>query len=370
MKNVFYFKKICGIGGTEQFLYEIAKAYSKDFDITVMYDEASEQQLKRLRKLVRCKRHIKGHKVECEKAFFNFNIDAIDDIEAKEYIFVSHAIYQELGYKPPIDHPKLTRFIGVSQYSVDKIKEYADILGLNIKPELCYNPLMLEPVDKVLHLLSAARLSDETKGGKRTKQFIKAMDEYCLKNNRHYTFDIYTNGMCDPVESSNVNIKQARIDIRPFIADCDVVVTLSNNMETYCYTNVEKISYGGRLLTTPLAVNKELNFPKDAVYVVDWDLKNVNEVIEKMFKDLDEGYKKYEYKSPKSTWNKLLAVGKPTYEEDFKKKYKVRALPAFENFIDKELHKKHFNGEEWEVSFERLEELLNHPTKLIEEIEE
>ena len=39
MKNLFYFRKINAIGGTEQFLYEIAKKYN-DYDITVLYDEA------------------------------------------------------------------------------------------------------------------------------------------------------------------------------------------------------------------------------------------------------------------------------------------------------------------------------------------
>ena len=37
MDNVFYFKSINKIGGTEQFLYEIAKKYH-EYDITVYYD--------------------------------------------------------------------------------------------------------------------------------------------------------------------------------------------------------------------------------------------------------------------------------------------------------------------------------------------
>lgn len=85
--NIYYFKKINGIGGTEQFLYEIAKKY-KDYDITIVYDEIDEDQYKRLSKLVRCIQHQKGHKIKCNKAFFNFNIDAIDDIEANQYFLL------------------------------------------------------------------------------------------------------------------------------------------------------------------------------------------------------------------------------------------------------------------------------------------
>ena len=132
--NIFYFKKISKIGGTEQFLYEIAKKY-KDWDITVFFDEADTFQLRRLKKYVRCKKRKKGEKITCNRAFFNFNIDAIDDIESTEnyYAFVSHANYEEIGYKPPIEHPKLNHFIGVSQFATDKLDEYGEKLGLNIK---------------------------------------------------------------------------------------------------------------------------------------------------------------------------------------------------------------------------------------------
>ena len=78
-KNIFYFKKICRIGGTEQFLYEIAKKYN-DYDITVFYDEADIFQLNRLRKYIRCKKRIPKEKVICERAFFNFNIEMLDDV--------------------------------------------------------------------------------------------------------------------------------------------------------------------------------------------------------------------------------------------------------------------------------------------------
>ena len=137
MNNIFYFRKISKIGGTEQFLYEIAKKYYK-YDITIFYDEADMFQLERLRKLVRCKKRKKGELVKCKKAFFNFNTDMIDDIEAEEYYFISHANYEELdrvhgGYKPPINNPKITNYIGVSQFATDKLDEYAEYIKSPIR---------------------------------------------------------------------------------------------------------------------------------------------------------------------------------------------------------------------------------------------
>ena len=162
MKNIFYFREIKKIGGTEQYLYEIAKKYGKTHDITIFYGEADYEQLARLKKLVRCERANKP--VKCEKAFFNFNLDFIDQVTAKEYIFVTHANYEVLGYKPPIENKKLTKIIGVSKFSTDKIKELMDKLGVELKAEMCYNPLTLEPKEKLITLVSATRLDDKVKG--------------------------------------------------------------------------------------------------------------------------------------------------------------------------------------------------------------
>ena len=66
MKNLFYFKKISEIGGTEQFLYEIAKKYN-NYDIVIYYDEADPEQVKRLGELVRCKKRVAGEKIKCNR---------------------------------------------------------------------------------------------------------------------------------------------------------------------------------------------------------------------------------------------------------------------------------------------------------------
>lgn len=230
--NIFYFREINRIGGTEQFLYEIAKKY-KDFDITIFFDQAEEMQLERLRKLVRCKKRKEGEVVKCKRAFFNFNLDMINDVEADEYFFVSHANYQELGYKPPIENDKLTHYIGVSQFATDKLDEYGKKLGKEIKTQRCYNPLTLEPKNKVMHLVSACRLDDKVKGGGRTLKLIKALDRYCEKTGRHYIWHIFTNPVSIKIDSPNVTLMKPRVDVRPYIAEADWFIGLSDDMETY-----------------------------------------------------------------------------------------------------------------------------------------
>jgi hypothetical protein len=322
MDNIFYFRKINKIGGTEQFLYEIAKKYHK-YDITIFYDEADIFQLMRLKKYLRCKKRIKGELVKCKKAFFNFNIDMIDDVEAEEYIFVSHANYEELGYKPPIEHPKLTGFVGVSQFATDKLNEYGKKLGLNIDTRKCYNPLTLEPVQKVPIIVSACRLDDQVKGGERTIQLINALDRYCEEKNRQYLWLIFTNKTTIKLPSPNAIYMQPRVDVRPYIARADWVAQLSNDMETYCYTTNESTGYGVPIITTPLSVYNELPVTDNERIVLNWDCSNVDEVARLIF---EKEVKPFKYKIPEDDWENILVKGKNMYEEEKKMKVKVECV--------------------------------------------
>lgn len=322
--NIFYFKRICAIGGTEQYLYEIAKKYHM-YDITVFYDEADMYQLQRLRKFVRCRQRIPGQIVKCEKAFFNFNIDMIEDVEAKEYWFVSHANYEELGYKPPIENDKLTNFLGVSHFSANKLDEYGKKLGKKIKTLPCYNPLTLEPKEEVPILISACRLDDKVKGGERTKKLIQALDRYCKEHNRHYLWMIFTNTNTprDIIQSNNVCFMQPRVDVRPYIAMSDYCLQLSNDMETYCYTINEALGYGVPIVTTPLSVVKELPIDDNMRIELDWDCNNVDEVARQIF---EKKVKKFEYTPPKDDWEKVLCKNKSNYKQKF---YLVEALDTY-----------------------------------------
>jgi len=373
--NIFYFSVINKIGGTEQFLYEIAKKY-KDYDITVFYDKADESQLERLRQYVRCKKRIKGEIVKCNKSFFNFNIDMIDDVEAEEYYFISHANYEELGYNPPIKHKKLTHYIGVSQFAADKLDEMGKLLSKNIKTIKCYNPLTLENKEKVIHLVSAGRINDKVKGGERMLCLIKALDKYCEENNRHYIWTIFSNPVSIEIDSPNVVLMKPRVDVRPYIADCDYVVQLSNDMETYCYTINEALGYGVPVVTTPLSILKELDVNDNNNIILNYNCSNVNKVAKDIF---EKNIKKFEYKIPQDNWGEILVKGKSKYKEEQRMKYLVEATEKYEktNTSDNELSAREGKRyvpkerERWEVDYARKEKLVELGfVKVIKEIED
>lgn len=349
--NIFYFRIISKIGGTEQFLYEIAKKY-KDYDITIFYDEADLKQLQRLRRYVRCIKRNKGEIVKCKKAFFNFNSDMIDEIEAEEYWFVSHAIYQELGYIPPIGKPQFTNYLGVSKYSARMLEECATkVFNKEIKAIPCYNPLTLEPKEKVINIVSAGRLEDKTKGGKRTIDLIKALDRYCEKTGRHYIWHIFTNPVNLEVQSPNVCIMKPRVDVRPYIANADYVAQLSNDMETYCYTINEALGYGVPVISTPLSVYEELPVDDNMVIKMDFDGGNVEDVARQVF---EKEVKPFKYIPPKDDWENILALDKSTYEEERYMKVEVKCV---QTFYDLESKCDRTIGETWDCNRERGEHL-------------
>lgn len=335
MKNVFYFRRICQIGGTEQFLYEIAKKYHL-WDITIYFDEADKWQLNRLRKYVRCIRRIPGERVKCDKAFLNFNIDMINDLDCDNIYFVCHAIFVELGYRPPT-HPKIKGVIAVSYYAQNSYFEHEGIM-----PEVCYNPLTLEEKEKVIHLVAATRLNDATKGGDRMIKFIRACDSYCERTGRHYIFHIFANGV-EKSPSKNVCIMEPRVDVRPYIADSDYLVQLSNNMETYCYSINEALGYGVPVITTPLTVMNELPISDDMRLILDWDMKNVDDVVKDMFERERVPFK---YTPPSDRWDEILEKGESTYMADMKKKYVVKAVDFAGKVIDK------YTGTYWKPNIE------------------
>ena len=351
------------------------------YDITIFYDEADPVQLQRLRKYVRCKKRVKGETVKCNRVFFNFNLDMIDDVESTEYFyaFVGHANYKELGYRPQIDHPKLTHLIGVSQFSTDKLDEWGEILQVNTNATRCYNPLTLEPKKKVIRLVSACRLDDKLKGGERTLKLIEALDRYCAENNRNYIWTIFTNPTKIKINSPNVILMKPRIDVRPYIADSDYTLQLSNDMETYCYTINEALGYGVPIITTPLSILKELPITDNEHLVLDWNCSNVDEIARQIF---EKKVKPFEYIPPKDEWDKLLAEGNSTYKEEMKMKYLVEATNKYEATGNHDIERSEAKGvekyipkagERWEVDFDRKEKLIElgyvREIKVIKEVE-
>ena len=310
LNNLFYFSNINSIGGVESFFYYLVKKY-QDIDITIVYDTADIKQLKRLQKYVKTIQN-KGQKIKCKKAFFNYNsMSIIDNVEADEYIQIIHCDYKALKLRPRL-HSKITKYVGVSE---QVCKSFKEITGIDC--ELIYNPIEIDKPKKVLHLISATRLTPE-KGKSRIEKLGRMLDSARIP----YVWTIFTNDT-NAIDNPNIIYMKPKLNIIDYIADADILVQLSDS-EAYCYSVIEALLVGIPVLVTDLPVYKELGIESDTHgYVVDFDLNNLD--IDKLYNNV----LKFNYKAKEDIWKKYLYPSKSTYVKQNKV---LNTVTAIENF--------------------------------------
>ncbi len=344
--NVYYFYYLNAIGGTETFLYQLAKKY-KNYDLTIFYRYADPNQLRRLRKYARCIQFV-GQEIYCEKVFFNYGMDIIDNVHAKKYYCVIHADYEAMkksnpNFKPVI-HPKINEYIGVSKRAC---AGFTAVTGK--KCTLSYNPFIPEKPKKVLRLISATRLTRE-KGKERMIKLAAMLDNAGIP----YIWTVFTNDT-KAIDNPNVIYMKPRFDITNYIADADYLVQLSDN-EGYCYSVVEALSIGTPVIVTHCPVFDEIGL-KDKVncYLLDFDMQKVP--IEDIYNKIP---KNFTYNIMPDNWDNLFILKESNYQQIKDKHFEVEALRAYQdkNLQDGQLHRIPKKGERWVVPYERLVELL------------
>lgn len=346
MGDIFYFNKINEIGGVENFFYQIAKNY-KDRNITIIYKTGDIKQVERYKKYVRVIKY-RYEKIKCRKAYFNYNPDIIENVEADEYIGLIHADYKNIPQKPST-HPKITRYIAVSETAR---KNFIEITGINC--DLIYNPCEIEKPKRVLNLISATRLTNE-KGKDRMIKLGEALNRAGIP----YVWLVFTNDR-NVIENQNIVYMKPRFDIINYIANADYLVQLSS-AESYCYSIVEALSVKTPVIVTDLPVLKEIGANNNNSIILDFNMTNI---------DIDKIYNKkfnFEYEAPKSEWDKELTTEKSIYQEEIKATYIVEATENWDKkkIMSIELGIVPKKGDKWQVNRQRLEALLDNNNDLI-----
>lgn len=338
MKNIFYFYKINEIGGIETFFYYLAKKY-KNYDITIYYQEGDNEQIRRLKKYVRVKKY-NGEHIKCDKAFFNFNLDIIDNVEAKEYYQIAHGDYKASGDMPNTSK-KINKYLGVSQRVCDT---YSELINQDV--ELVYNPIVLDKPKKVLNLISATRLTGE-KGRKRMIKLAKMLDEAEVP----YMWTIFTDSK-DKIDNPNIVYMKPRLDIVNYIANSDYLVQLSDN-EGYCYSVAESLCVSTPVIVTDCPVFTEIGVENGKNgFILDFDMENVP------IKEIYKGLTKFKYEPKEDRWTNYLAKGRSTYQKDLKTMVKVKCIKDYFDIELKELKTK--KSEPYKINKVRAEELIGY----------
>lgn len=336
-KNIFYFSLINSIGGIETFFWNLAQKY-KDWDIVIIYKTGDPAQLNRLRQYVRVIQW-NGQEIECEKAFFNFNLDIIDHVHAKEYYQIAHGDYKAMQVKPNT-HPRIDKYLGVSEQVCDT---FSAVTGFSV--ELVYNPIVVRKPRKVLNLISATRLTKE-KGRSRMIRLAEILD----RNEIPYTWTVFTDSK-DVIKNPNIIYRAPVLDITDYIANADYLVQLSDN-EGYCYSVVEALCVGTPVIVTACPVFDEIGVEDGKNgFILPFDMSDVP------VKDIYKGVPKFDYKPMQDTWDLILAKGESRYQKDLKKQVQIVTT---KEYFDIELKKKCLVGDVNTVSKVRADYIIEN----------
>lgn len=288
MKNVFYFSEINSVGGVESWLWYLSKKY----DFQVYYRKANPEQIKRLAHNIEC--HKYKQPIQCDKFFCNYNYNIEVDSPIKKHII--HCDYKNVWFKPL--QFEGFEYIGVSKLACDSFEELT-----GKKAELLYNPIYIDKPkvskynDGKLHLISCTRLTKE-KGLKRMQKLARILEQ----NNIEYEWIVYTNRVREAI-GNYVEYREPKLDIIEEIAKADYLVQLSD-CEAYCYSVVEALCSGTKVICTDLPVFKEIGVKHgENAIVCNMDMTNVD-------LDLLKNKTSFKYVPPKEEWNKYLSTNK------------------------------------------------------------
>ena len=312
MKNLFYFKTISALGGCESWFWYLSKLYK---NMVVYYKEGDAEQIKRLAQNVEVHKYKENEIITCDNFFCCYNPDILDNVNAKMYAHIIHCDYKQVRFSPIIN-PKFNKYIAVSKLAGESFKE---LTGLDY--ELIYNPIKIdipkvEKYDK-LHLISATRLTRE-KGLARMQKLASMLDNAKID----YEWVVFSNKQRQFI-GNKVVYNDPKLDIIEEIAKADYLVQLSD-CESYCYSVVESLMVGTKVIVTDLPVFKELGLNENNAIICNLDMNNVN------IKNITKKYKKFTYTPPKDNWGKYLNDESTYNPED---KVEVRVLRKYNDII-------------------------------------
>lgn len=330
LKNVIWFQNINQIGGVESVIWNVIKKY-QDHDITIVYNNADSNQVKRFSKYARL---IKFHKdlfIECECMFINYGYKMIENhFKAKKTYYIIHAdyVYQNLEC---VTDPRF-EYLAVSQWACDQYYKKCGIM-----PKLFPNPIVVEETEEPLLIISATRIeNDKGKIVERMKKLAEALD----KRGIPFLWLVFTNSSRTIDNKSIINVKP-RLDITTFMKKADFVAQLSDS-EACCMTALEAETIGTPMLVTKIPSFYEQGLNDDNAVFFDFDMSNIDECIEKMLKFKFD----FTFTAKEDRWNEVLAAGK----SNSKRKAEVKVIARY---YDIELKREMMIGETFKVKCER-----------------
>jgi hypothetical protein len=238
----------------------------------------------------------------------------------------------------PKINPKITRYIAVSK---EAAKHFKELTGKDV--EVIYNPVEIDEPERIIKLISATRLTKE-KG----KERMERMGDILNRMGIRYIWLIFTDDI-GGIDNPNIIYMKPKLDITSYIKEADFLVQLSTS-ESYCYSVVESLVLGTPVITTDLAVYKEIGLNDNNSIRLDLEFEEI---------DKNKLLKKYnfKYKPIVDGWEKLLGINKTTYKQNLATEVKLKYTYFLEMYLVEE-DRQIKQGDIIETNEERADELL------------
>ena len=353
-KIALYYEYVNKIGGIETWMYNLCIALYKYYDVTLLYKGCDFLQTTRFYPYCTLEQWNAKKEYEFDTVINSSNWREFPkNIKAEKVFTVIHCDYEyankQLGISPMInpDH----KLISVTKYAQKQFEKtfhkQSDVIEGLLMPK--YSP------NKVLHFISATRLSGE-KGGKRFRKIIEALREAKIK----FDWKVFTNDAL-PKDCPELIKCSPTMDIYDYIADADYLVQLSDS-EALCCVVREALMLGTPVIVTDIPA---FNYVQDGVmgYKLNLDMSNLD--IQKIYNEIPNGF---EYKEDNDQMLKQWCdkIGGAAYDK-FKGKNgnKMVRVKALIDYNDLELNKYITAGTEMEVNelraFALCQATASHP---------
>ena len=287
---VIYHTYIAKIGGIETWIYYIAKKYNIG-QITVLYSQADDEQLARLRPYVNLIQYT-GQSIKCNKIIFTMTISVVPDLyrEAKERYAIIHCNYNDKFKYEYAEIPRMDKIYAVSDVAKESFKKVQEQEVFTL-----YNPVAPDKPRRLLKLISATRLTEE-KGLSRMQKLSQELEQKGIP----YIWLIFTDNPPEKV-SKNIILMKPRYNMSDYMVQADYGVQLSDD-ESYCLFIQECLKLKVPVIVTDLPVYKEVGITEKEAYIIDLDMSNLD--VDKIYKNIPKV--NYRCKNSSKDYKKLL----------------------------------------------------------------
>ncbi len=275
---IIWTRKTFEIGGIETWIFNFARSLYEKYDILVLYQDMHISQINRLAKFVRVEKINSLKNYKCDTLIINRITDSTPiNIAFKKKVQMCHTCRMGQNWIIPKDNDVV---VFPSDAAKKSFKHKTGRVIKNLLPE--------EETKAALTLITASRLNTFEKG----KSRLLKLAELLKSEGIPFVWLVFTKTDLGKNIPKGMILMDPELDIKPYIKSADYLVQLSDQ-ESFCYSIVEALTLGTKVITTPIDVLPEIGFKdKEHGYIIPFDIKgaDIKEIYENRKREISYHY--------------------------------------------------------------------------------